>query len=684
MTPRRRWAWAIIAITPAVAVAQNTMAVSPDGRWVAYTARDTLRIADTRTSGPPIVVGAVKSYYSVPRWSKSGDRVAYYSNASGSGQLWAWDASTRRSVKLSNVDGGISPHPGGRFSGYIGDPLRYDWSPDGSTIVFAHQVALDVGASKAGTTIRPPSPESLAAGRPLVLTTTTPRDWTMQGVLRAHSGYTIRGGERALVIDTVFRPRTVTQLFLLDVAAGRVRQLTSDTSEYFTPVWSPDGRRIAFMTTEGRPVTGFGPEESNIYVLEIATGRRTRVTSGRMQKTLPRWSPDGRWIAYQGRLQTGRKGQGVYVVPADGGAPPRWMTEKLDRATSYFEWAPTGSAIMAVHRDGLYTRIASIDLASAMPTRASGADATVDALATNAGGIAWIETTDPNDATRLMFRAADGSPGRRIADVEPPADPRTSRRQIALTWRNSRGEEIEGVLVYPRAYAAGRRYPLILDAYSSGSNTRRNDMAMRLMPGTFFFRPNHRAPHMWVNPMKSEKYDTVEPSAAGIRIMADDILSGIDTLVRRGLVDDARMCIVGFSNGGLQGEQLLTQTTRFKCAVLQSPSTSNWLTAFLLTTDDHSAPHFLHDVLPWQDPALYTAMIPIFQADKITTPVLLAVGDLESSTTIATIEMFNALRWLKRDVTLLRYANQGHGFTGAAQTDFESRVKAFFERYLER
>src|SRR5688572_16638101 len=190
----RHRAWALLVssafttLVPAGVRAQNTMAISPDGRWIAYAFNDTLRVADTRGGSTPVVISAVKTYFSVPRWSWSGDRLAYYSTASGSGQLWVWDAATQTSKQLSTIEGGISPHPYGRFSGYVGDPLRFDWSPDGTRIVFAHQVVVDSAKSPpaSGSAVsvhRPPPPESLAAGRPLVLTRTTPRSWTMLGVL---------------------------------------------------------------------------------------------------------------------------------------------------------------------------------------------------------------------------------------------------------------------------------------------------------------------------------------------------------------------------------------------------------------------------------------------------------------------------------------------------------------------
>jgi dipeptidyl aminopeptidase/acylaminoacyl peptidase len=229
----------------------------------------------------------------------------------------------------------------------------------------------------------------------------------------------------------------------------------------------------------------------------------------------------------------------------------------------------------------------------------------------------------------------------------------------------------------------GTRYPAVVDAYGSGMNTRQDRSSLYdVTPNYVLFRPNHRAPHMWPNPVKSARYDSAATGPNGIAVMVDDILSGVDVLVNRGLIDRNRMCVFGFSNGGLEGEQLLEHTDRFKCAVLQSPSTSDWLLAFFMATDDPEVIRWMGGTAPWDDPGKYTSLIPLYSAPKLNATVLLAVGDLEGSTTLATVEMYNALRFLGKNVTLLRYSGQGHGFTGAAEQDFQARMRAFFASYL--
>jgi len=648
---------------------------------------DTLRVVATLGATPPVIVDLVKTYTAVPCWAPTSDRLAYYASPSGSFQLWVYDVRTRTKRQLSFVEGGIAPDVRGRFSGWGGDPLLYTWAPDGRTIAFGHQVALEnpEGKPLIDLIIKPPPRESLAAGRPLVLTTNTPRDWTLQGVVAYHVGYAFKNGEWVAVADTSFQPRMSTQLFLLDAATGRTRQLTRDTTGYFTPAWSPDGKRLAYMSVEGRPLAGFGPEESNIYTLEVASGRATRVTTGPMQKTLPQWSRDGRWIAYLGRAGFSRDGQGVYVVPSGGSVTPRFVTANLDRFVQSFDWAPAGDTLVISYADGLARPIARADVAGGGIMPLSPAAAVTQGFSASSTAVAWIQSMDPSAPTQLWLHQRVGRASKPVADVVPAANAKTARHQEVVRWRNSRGDEMEGLVLLPVDYVPARPYPTIVDAYSNGVNRRlTGEYNLIKVSGSYVvFLPNHRAPHMWVNPMKSADYDLAAAGPNGVAVMVDDMLTGVDTLVRRGLIDQDRMCIFGFSNGGLEAEQILTQTARFKCAALQSPGTSDWLLSFFLSTDDPGVIRWMNGIAPWQDPSLYTALGPLFHADKIRTPVLLAVGDRENLTLLTTIEMYNALRYLKRDVTLLRYADQGHGFTGAAEADFEARMKAFFDSHLQ-
>ena len=271
-----------------------------------------------------------------------------------------------------------------------------------------------------------------------------------------------------------------------------------------------------------------------------------------------------------------------------------------------------------------------------------------------------------------------------LLEVEPAADLRYQRRWELLQWTNRQQEVIEGVLLYPLRYDAKRRYPLVVDPYGFVHAERHAYDEVNIAKASskyFIFRPNHRGPHTYVNAIKNAVYDAAAVGPTGIAVMVDDVLSGVDKLIERGLVDSTRMCLAGMSNGALQGAQILTQTHRFKCAMLQSGN-YDWISSTTFTADPSDSLMFTYQIAPWEDASIHVALSPVLQAGKIATPILLAVGDREPLVVQAT-ELYSVLRYLSKEVTFLRYRNEGHGLTGAAEQDFTQRMEAFFAKYLD-
>lgn len=183
-----------------------------------------------------------------------------------------------------------------------------------------------------------------------------------------------------------------------------------------------------------------------------------------------------------------------------------------------------------------------------------------------------------------------------------------------------------------------------------------------------------------MNEFRSEAFDQAAKGPGGWSVTTDDVLSGVDALIARGILDGDRMGLYGFSNGGAIVDDLITKTNRFKCAVsVGAAIAADWAAQFLLTSQ-MIVPTVVGKA-PWQSPRGYAQLSSIYRLDKINTPLLLASGD-EDGALLPAIEMFNGLRYLGKDVMLLRYPDQGHGFTGSAQKDFWIRQAAYFEQYL--
>jgi dipeptidyl aminopeptidase/acylaminoacyl peptidase len=658
--------------------AQDGFDFCPRARLVALAMRDTVWLVSSNRATPRRPVGQG----GMPHFAPKCERLAYYSNVSGSRQLWVLDLRRSRRRQVTRVRGGIEVDTRTGFSGWVFDPFQYCWSPDGTRLVFtsllpAKKQPVPLGRAL-GMRVQA-GPDRKAEAVPLILTNTTPEDWTLRGAFRRDVTSQMVGSSTTDARPTWEVPRVkVSHLFITEVATGLTRRLTSDDGGYFNPDWSPDGTQVVAVALQDRSLEGWGPEDSDLCLFDVASGRRSCIGAGSGQKRLPRWSPDGQAIAYVGGAKF--VPQSVYIVRLASGVREN-VTASLDRPAYEFDWSPDGRSLHVAYQDGLETPIARVDLEGGKHTRIESNNVWPGGF----GGFverlpAWRQWPDGNSAQRIRVLEDVDSLPRTVAELKE-AGPSPGIHQQVIRWKNSRGDEIEGLIVTSPASRAGRA-PLLVNAYGGQWNVPPYRDEVRLANNGFLvFLPNHRAPHMWMNVTKNPAYDGAASGPQGIDLLHDDIMSGVDTLIARGLVDSTRMCVYGHSNGGLSALYLLMRTARFRCASVAAPATADWPTMFFVG-GGAGIDTYMHGATPWSDPGVYVALSPVYHSDQMTTPLLLSVGDDDQVLLLATIGLYNGLRYLGRSVTLLRYAGQGHQLEGAAKDDFERRQLAFFREHL--
>lgn len=666
----------------------DDLQMSRDGAYLAYTVHPLAATAQheiessevwmlaTRPGSTPVKAGAGM----LPVWSPDGRRFAYYSGHTGNYQLSVYDRTSGVSMQVTRVPDGIDPDPYTRMVGWYYEPLLFSWSPDGTRLVFASRVPEGAAAASGVA-----SAQAGASG-PLVLTQSSPAEWALTGVfthpLTDHSmaaGWETPGKSDARLEMPDARRTRINQLFVADVATGAVRQLTTDGGGYFNPQWSATGNNIVAASTGGEVLNdaNFGTVPTEIVLVDVESGRSTALTHGAGDRRRPAWSPDGRWIAY---LQGGFAGkQAIYRISMHGGEPVRVSTTATN--IENFQWFGESRSILIVDETGL----SRMELSSGHLTHvATALGANTPMTASTRGAIAWKAALEGEEQGRevIQFLARGATSSVPLLELNPQIMSMALGAQEIIHWPGSTGEEREGVLIKPAGYQAGQRYPLIVDCYPGrAAGPRLHPMLQNqawASQGYVTFNPiQTRAPHIgsWSKP-----YGKPASGKQGWDITADDILSGVDELVRRGLVDPDRMCLYGFSNGGGIVDYLVTQTRRFKCAVSVAAVMPDWIRPVLL--ESKSFPMLVSGSTPWEDPDSFVKLSAVFRVQNVATPMLLAVGDNDGDFLLGMIEMYNALRWAGKDVTLLRYPNQGHGFAGTAMEDFWARESTFFATYL--
>jgi dipeptidyl aminopeptidase/acylaminoacyl peptidase len=630
--------------------------ISPDGRWIAYVRRsgdimtDRFRpaiwLVDTASGRQmPLAAGA-----SQPRWSPTGDRLAYIAAAEGGrAQLFVRWMESGQAVAVT---------------GLPNSPSSLAWSPDGRQIAYTMFVP-DEGA-RLGTPLT--RPEGAQWADPLQVITAVTYRADGQGYLRA--GYD--------------------QLFLVSSEGGAPRQLSYGPYNNGGPLsWTPDGRTLLFSGNRSAnwEREGFNTE---VYALDIAANRVSALTSRNGPDDEPAVSPDGRLVAYTGYddRERGYENAILYVMNVDG-SNARALTAALDRSVAAPVWAADSRSIYVQYDDHGETRVARVGLDGAVRAVAeglSGADfdrpytggsfsvARDGAVALSGGSAArppdvvLVRGGTRRQLTRLNAELLDN---KRLGEV----------RHIAVTSSVDQ-RPIDAWITLPTNYAQGQRCPLILEihggpfaAYGPHFST---DDQLYAAAGYAVLSVNPRGSTSY----GAEFANLIHHAYPGQDY--DDLMSAVDAAVAQGFADPDRLFVTGGSGGGVLTAWIVGKTNRFRAAATQKP-VIDW-SSFVLTADGpafFSRYWFGH--YPWEDPQGFWARSPLSLVGNVQTPTLVVVGSEDYRTPVSEAEQYyTALQLRGVPTALVKVPGASHG--GLAGRPSQSGAKAgailaWFERY---
>ena len=249
-----------------------------------------------------------------------------------------------------------------------------------------------------------------------------------------------------------------------------------------------------------------------------------------------------------------------------------------------------------------------------------------------------------------------------------------------IKWKNSDGQEIEGVLTYPLDYKLGKKYPLILNPHGGPSGVRIETFSTSnqflVGNGFFVFQRNFRGSVNY-----GQKFLNANRGKWGI-VDYDDCMTGVDYCIAKGWADPDRLICYGWSYGGYMSFWIVTQTDRFK-AVSPGAGLPN-LYSMYSTTD---IPHYLAWFFgtPWDNEETFEKLSAIRHVKKVKSPVLILHGEEDARVPISqSVEFYQALRDLGKDVTFVKYPREGHGLREPRhQLDRLRRYLYFFAKHVD-
>ncbi len=445
----------------------------------------------------------------------------------------------------------------------------------------------------------------------------------------------------------------------------KATRLTDGSFTVTTFNWSPDGTHIAY-SFQVNPLIN-SARGSDIALLDVATRQAKTIVKSPLGDFFSAWSPDSKSIIYTTSADDSVayffKNDRIFRLAIAPGAQPQRLAGDFDENLNNPVWTPEGIFVLAYQKTKRH--LYRLDPASGQMRMVAG-------LPDLMGG-----ATFSKDGRQLAFVASSGSTLSEIFRSNlagaKPEQLTTMTRQIetwpiaqseVIRWKSKDGAEIEGILHKPKNYDPTKKYPLLVMIHGGPTGVDvPNPVPGSVYPvlqwlekGALVLRPNYRGSAGY-----GEKFRSLNGRNLGIGDMWD-VMSGVDELEKRGMIDPTRMGCMGWSQGGYISAFLTTNTDRFK-AISVGAGISNWVT-YYVSTDIHPFTRQYLGATPWQDMAIYQKTSPMTTIRNAKTPTLIQHGELDRRVPIANAyELLQGLKDVGVPAKLVVYKGFGHGIT---------------------
>ena len=619
----------------------GSVAISPDGTVVAYT------VGGRGAGGSPIVLAPVAAHEqsqeklvagsdsthcsnSSPVFSPDSQTLAYTSTCTtkedkpGDPQIFLYSRATGTSTQLSHLKG-------------IFQEVAY--APDGKSLAF---LFVENASRSAG---------ALAAMKP----------WA--GVI----------GEDGVEIQRV---ATVA------VATGTFNWLTPANLHAYEFGWAPDSSGITYVAANP-------PGENNWWVAKLYTQpiaatpkvvfdpNTTQSALHGLQIAVPRWSPDGKRIAFIGGLMSdqGSTGGDIWVVDAKGGEPTD-VTPNIAGSPTYISWTGPDNIGFIEDKSG-HTHIGDY----AVSTRKSDFDTDLGEVTVSGGAIKNAIAVSDHGLLAMVEQGHAQAPELFIGQSNALKQfthlndgAKSTARTESVEWKND-NYKVQGWLTYPSDFDPKKHYPLIVMVHGGPSASAGASFAGPVWAqlGYFVLAPNPRGSFG-----QGEAFTAANRKDFGYGDLRD-IEAGMDFIEAKiPAIDKKREGLMGWSYGGFMTMFGVTQTTRFRAAVAGA-GLSDWLSYYGENSIDQWMTPFFGATV-YDDPAVYAKSSAINFIKNVKTPTLVVVGDRDGECPAPqSFEFWHALRAEGVKTQLVVFPNEGHGFRDPAHIrDLEARQAAWF------
>ncbi len=625
--------------------------IAPDGARVAYVVstpaveKDEHQVAlyvVASTGGEPRRLGETVRILNTPvpaprlRWSPDGSALGVLALAGARPQAFAVPLDGGAARQLTDASEGV---------------FAFSWSPDGRSLAYL--------------TRDPPSPEDAR--------------------------------ERSLVTH-VGAPDPPARLVVRALPEGAPRTLTPPTQYVDSFSWMPDSGELVYSAA---PRSGFTAQyETRIYAVATAGGEPRTIVGGAGLNSRVQVSPDGKLVAFitsNGRFDI-MASRRLAVVSVRGGEPrtlplgDAWVNEAV--------WASDSRSLYLEANDGPFGQRQQMFEQPVVRVPVDGGPP--EQLTT--GAAVDYSLSLSGDGRRLAYRAVEGRTmgdvfvmdtatrsSTRLTELNPQLRDLALGRLEAVSWRSFDGMEVWGLLLTPPGWSAGRRLPMLVYLHGGPGG----GVTYGLFP-QFMHAVGQIDPYP-TEAMASAGYAVLFPmprggagyGEAGQRAIVDrwgeddsrDVMAGVDAMIARGVANPDRLGLMGASYGGYLTNWIVTQTGRFEAASACA-SISDLADARLILDGGEIMTQYFRE--PWQNRESYIAHSPLTFVERVTTPLLLQHGERDPRVPVSGAwKMYRALRALGKTVELYLYPRGGHVmYEPVLQREVMARNLDWFLRWI--